>query len=479
MRSPAPRSTMTPDGAGAVGSPLLRAVPPAAPSTLDELAAELGADDVLVFRQVEPGRFLQLGGTGRGAGWAGNIELDLAGEPALRRALDGELVRWAGTTPGPVLGPYHARTAALVRVDHDVVVLVGSAAATVTSDEAALRRVAVSVVEHVGAVTPAKRLADELEVLSAVRTTMACPHQSLPEVLRHVAASAAEALGCEVGLAWLPDREQLVVVERGWSLDAEPERLRAAVARLGELELPLCEQDSTRAPLPGPLGPDDGVRSHLVLPLGAPADGVLVLLHTAARPRGFTTLCQDVAGRVAEAAGVVVHGAVMREQLEQLVGAAEAAARRDPLTGLANRLCWQEQLDRLDLDVAGGGAAAVLVLDLNGLKAVNDAFGHDAGDAYLQAAADALRTAAREVDVVARLGGDEFGVLVPGAGPEAVAGLESRVRQALADAPTVHGRAVSAALGSASCPPLARLRAAFSEADAAMYADKRSRRRPG
>ena len=443
------------------------------------LAEQLGADDVLVFRQVEPGRFLQLGGTGRGAGWAGNMELFVATEPAVQRALRGELVRWQSSEAVPVLGPYHARTAALVPVDHDVVVLLGSASTRLTDDEVALRTAASAAVEHVGAVTPAKRLADELEVLSAVRSTMHCPHEALDDVLQHVTSSAAEALGCEVGVAWMPRQERLVVVERGWVLGAPRADLLAAVAGLTGLDLPICEQDSTLAPLPSPLAPVDGVRSHFVLPLGAPADGVLVLLHTAATPRGFTALCQNIGSKVAEAAGVVVHGAVLRDELERLVGAAVAAARRDPLTDLANRLSWHEELDRIGADVAAGAQAAVVVVDLNRLKAVNDTLGHDAGDRLLRAAATAVRSAARDQDVVARLGGDEFGILVPGAGPELAAALVARVRAALAAAPLVQGVGISAAIGSASCPPLPSLQAAVSEADFAMYADKRAQRDQG
>jgi hypothetical protein len=383
-------SRLAPDGRPEPAAlPVPRRPPPGEGESLATLAEGLGASDVLVFRQVEPGRFLQLGGTGRGAGWAGNIELFVSAEPAVQRALGGELVRWQADEPTPVLGPYHARHAALVPVDHDVLVLLGSSSTLLTDDELALRRAAAAAVEHVGAVTPAKRLADELEVLSAVRATMHCPHEALDDVLRHVTASAAEALGCEVGLAWLPRQHRLVVVERGWSLGVPREELLAAVASLGELALPVCEQDSAQSPLPGPLSAGTGVRSHFVLPLGAPADGVLVLLHTVATPRGFTALCQNIGSKVAEAAGVVVHGAVLREELEQLVAAAEAAARRDPLTDLANRLSWQEHLDRLDGEVAAGGKAAVLVVDLNRLKAVNDTHGHDAGDAYLRAAAEA------------------------------------------------------------------------------------------
>ncbi len=447
------------------------------PRTLDGIAAGCGAGDLMVFRQVEPGRFLQLGGAGRGAGWAGNIELVADVEPALRRALAGDVVRWDSPDPEPVLGPYHARSAALVPVDHDVVVLLGCSGGALTAPDEELRTAAVEAVEHVAAVTPAKRLADELEVLAAVRSTMQCTSGSLDDVLRHVTRSAAEALGCEIGIAWLPHQDRLVVVERGWSLGVEPADVLPAVQALVEegAQLPVCRQDSTRDPLPAPLGPANGVRSHFVLPLGEPADGVLVLLHTVVTPRGFTSLCQTVGQRVAEAAGVVVHGAAMREELERLVDAAEQAARRDPLTGLANRLGWQEALDALQPRVAAGDPASVVVMDLNGLKSVNDRFGHEAGDEFLRLAAAALRGAARGDDLVARLGGDEFAVLVPGAGPELAAQLVERVRAALASAEPVHGVPLSAAVGAAGCPAQTTLRDAFCAADSAMYADKACR----
>lgn len=119
------------------------------------------------------------------------------------------------------------------------------------------------------------------------------------------------------------------------------------------------------------------------------------------------------------------------------------------------------------------------MVDLNRLKAVNDSLGHDAGDDYLRAAAAAVRGAARDQDVVARLGGDEFGILVPGAGPELAERLVVRVRAALAGAPLVQGVGISAAVGSASCPPLASLHAAVTQADAAMYADKSAQRQRG
>lgn len=90
------------------------------------------------------------------------------------------------------------------------------------------------------------------------------------------------------------------------------------------------------------------------------------------------------------------------------------AASRDPLTGLANRNGFARRLD-LALAAAqrAGTGLAVLCLDLDGFKAVNDTHGHEAGDTLLQRVADRLRPALREADIVARLGGDEFAVVLP------------------------------------------------------------------
>ena len=87
-------------------------------------------------------------------------------------------------------------------------------------------------------------------------------------------------------------------------------------------------------------------------------------------------------------------------------------ARRDGLTGLANRAVFVEAVDR---EVArmrrDGGSFAVLYLDLDHFKDVNDTLGHPVGDLLLQAVAERMKTCIREVDTVARFGGDEFAVL--------------------------------------------------------------------
>ena len=159
-------------------------------------------------------------------------------------------------------------------------------------------------------------------------------------------------------------------------------------------------------------------------------------------------------------------------------------ALHDQLTGLPHR---QLAADRLEMAVLAArrkpapDALAVLYIDLDGFKSVNDRFGHAAGDAVLAATADRLRRAVRAADSVARLGGDEFLIILQDFGDRArLATLSSGIAQALA-LPVTHEErelAVAASIGVALFPEhgidAASLRHA---ADTAMYAAKQ--RGPG
>ena len=105
-------------------------------------------------------------------------------------------------------------------------------------------------------------------------------------------------------------------------------------------------------------------------------------------------------------------------------------ARYDSLTDLPNRTLFQEALFQA---CAQTDRFAVLCLDLDGFKAVNDTFGHSTGDALLAAVAGRLRTSVREGDVVARLGGDEFAVLQAGGDAESAAFLAQRLIERVAE----------------------------------------------
>lgn len=107
----------------------------------------------------------------------------------------------------------------------------------------------------------------------------------------------------------------------------------------------------------------------------------------------------------------------------------ESLAWTDSLTGLRNRRGFDEELQREEARAARFQIpAAVVLLDVRGLKAVNDRHGHLAGDSLLRAAGSALLAVARETDVVARFGGDEFAVLLPNAEVGGAAAFYERLR---------------------------------------------------
>jgi diguanylate cyclase (GGDEF)-like protein len=151
-------------------------------------------------------------------------------------------------------------------------------------------------------------------------------------------------------------------------------------------------------------------------------------------------------------------------------------ARRDPLTGLANRTAIRERLDEAFAGPAGGGAIALLVIDLDRFKYINDTHGHPIGDDLLRVVADRLRALAGPDDLVGRLGGDEFAVIQPVAGYGDEAGvLALRVCRELA-APYELGSIFASVGASVGVAFAARDATATSEllkaADMALYAAK-------
>jgi len=163
-----------------------------------------------------------------------------------------------------------------------------------------------------------------------------------------------------------------------------------------------------------------------------------------------------------------------QRQLEQI-------AYADPLTGLPNRRLFNDDLrHRVALAVRDGGPFTLLLIDLDGFKAINDALGHDAGDALLVETAARLTHAVREADRVARMGGDEFAVLLTQTSEhEAVEIICRRILGSLAEPLLYKGSAlrVSASIGAALCPSQGDAPdALYKAADVALYEAKRGGR---
>lgn len=172
------------------------------------------------------------------------------------------------------------------------------------------------------------------------------------------------------------------------------------------------------------------------------------------------------------------HEIARREAAERL---AHDSARHDPLTGLANRRRFREAL-RAAVDISSKSSmnCAVLFIDLDGFKPVNDTHGHAAGDEVLVAVAEQVRRAAPEGATVARLGGDEFGIVVPvAASSDSLLFLAQRLTRDIAK-PRRVGAAeveVGATAGIAVCPDDGwDVETLITAADMAMYAAKRAKR---
>ncbi len=176
---------------------------------------------------------------------------------------------------------------------------------------------------------------------------------------------------------------------------------------------------------------------------------------------------------------VAVRDASERKLAEHRI---QQLAHTDPLTGLANRLLLNDRLAQaLAMAERSGTAVAVLCLDLDRFKVINDSLGHQGGDALLIEAASRIRIACRETETVARLGGDEFIVLQPFAGTAAsVQPLAERLVDALAQPYPIDGFLVeaTASIGIALYPADASNAAMLlKHADLALYRAKQEGRR--
>ena len=152
-------------------------------------------------------------------------------------------------------------------------------------------------------------------------------------------------------------------------------------------------------------------------------------------------------------------------------------ALHDGLTGLPNRTSFNRWLDNeIDLAATRGSQVAMIAIDLDRFKEINDAQGHAAGDEVLQRIADALDAARDDGEIVARLGGDEFAVAMPFADPADLADFVARIDSAFgAEIGAQDGLAVGASLGIAIYPTDAATRESLlNNADLAMYRAKGS-----
>jgi diguanylate cyclase (GGDEF)-like protein len=220
---------------------------------------------------------------------------------------------------------------------------------------------------------------------------------------------------------------------------------------------------------------EHGVRSVLALPLASTHD----------EQRGLFVLYSDVPGYF-DAVGVGLF-----EAIAQLFGALLSRAARnaeltrsanqDALTGLPNRRALDILAPSLYRRTPAQAAVAVLMIDVDHFKRVNDQCGHAAGDAALRHVAATLKGALRAGDVLMRWGGEEFAVLLPGVDDSGASAIAEKLRTRLADAPFVCAETqaplrLTVSLGTAQLDVGESLIAALGRADAALYRAKRGGR---
>jgi diguanylate cyclase (GGDEF)-like protein len=316
-------------------------------------------------------------------------------------------------------------------------------------------------------VSSAKRLADELELLHAVQSLAKTDAVQIREVMRHVVQSAIAALSCDLGAIYVAELDSIEVAEHDASgIDAETHLPAMRLLFDEATSLPACIQDSETDPPPAPLNAC-GVTSHYVLPVGTPPFGVLALMHTESRPRGFTLLCREVGLRLAEGAEPLLRSALKLHDLERQLDRVGRDARMDPLTKLPNRRAWEEAVEGVE-----SGCAGIVMIDVDKLKTVNDERGHHVGDEYLQTVSQTMASSLREGDFLARIGGDEFAVLLPDADEITCRATARRINRALSKHPGFAGYPLSASIGYAAAPPAPSIEAAWRIADEDMYQGK-------
>jgi diguanylate cyclase (GGDEF)-like protein/PAS domain S-box-containing protein len=204
------------------------------------------------------------------------------------------------------------------------------------------------------------------------------------------------------------------------------------------------------------------------------------------RADGGEVPVQVTASRVAETPDAPAHMVIIVEDITERKALEAALVHRslhDPLTGLPNRLLFRDRLwHALERGHRESTPTCVLIIDLDGFKAINDRLGHPIGDLVLMAFADRLRSVLRASDTAARLGGDEFSIVCENTEPADAAVLAERLQATVTEPMALDGTIVDVgvSIGIGSVPGGEDSEAAYErvirDADDAMYKEKMHRR---
>jgi diguanylate cyclase (GGDEF)-like protein len=280
---------------------------------------------------------------------------------------------------------------------------------------------------------PANRLQALLDVSHKLSATL-----DLAEVLRAFTDQATELTGAtaaEISF-WDRDRDELVMLVEHLEGAHEITEEGGQTYRLADFPATrqvLQTQEPIQIRVSNP--EDDPAerallesREHnalLMLPLitGGETIGMMEVVDDA--DRSFDAADVDFCQALCNVVAPAVQNAMLFSEMKEL-------AARDKLTGLYNRRLFEEQFDAaVARSQRNGEQLSLLVVDLDGLKRINDLGGHPAGDEALRALAHSLVESSRTGDITCRLGGDEFAVILPGANPDDAIKVAERAQDML------------------------------------------------
>ncbi|NMO57661.1 sensor domain-containing diguanylate cyclase [Actinoplanes sp. TBRC 11911] len=313
---------------------------------------------------------------------------------------------------------------------------------------------------------------------------------------RALASAAAAGFRTEVGAVFLVDPQGLIGYVHSVGLPVDDEALAALAGKPADLSpvwraaagggKPVLAADASQAQvMKGGLVELLGLRSFIAIPMMSAQGTVgLILCGDASATREWTSRDRLFAEQLSVEGAVIVDSAGMRQAAQAHVAELSHQAYHDSLTGLPNRSFLLDRASSAVREAAGDESrVALMLLDLDGFKQVNDTAGHQAGDALLQQVSNRLQGVVRGHDVVARLGGDEFAILLTRDPDDQVAnGVATRICERLREPFVIDGDLVhiGGSVGYAMFPEDATTyEALMRQADEAMYEAKRDLKHAG